>query len=250
MKIENVSAFFGKRRILSDVSLSVPQKSIMALTGKSGSGKSTLLGIMSGLLKPQQGRVLYGDEDIFKWLDFKRSRFRNSHIGFIFQFFNLLPDMTAYQNILYPSTMKIFSKDRRDEAEYLIQHLGLQTIRNQYPSTLSGGELQRVAIARAIINKPRIVLADEPTGNLDETTAAGIVDLFFEISEQYNISFVIVTHDSRIVNRADSHYHIEGGSLIRVEKAKAAQAQKTPEKKRKAYVKKNAATAKKSTKKK
>ncbi|HOW81123.1 MAG TPA: ABC transporter ATP-binding protein [Spirochaetota bacterium] len=213
LKIEGVSAGFGKREILSDVSLSVMPARIMAITGKSGSGKSTLLGILSGLLEPQSGRVLYNDDDILKWFDFKRSRFRNRHIGFIFQFFNLLPDMTAYQNILYPSALNVFSKDRRGDAEYLIRQMGLETIRNQYPSTLSGGELQRVAIARAIINKPKIVLADEPTGNLDEATANGIIDLFFEIKERYGISFVIVTHDHRIVERADVHYHLEDGRL-------------------------------------
>jgi lipoprotein-releasing system ATP-binding protein len=213
MSIEKVSVLFGEREILQDVSLTVPERSIMTITGKSGSGKSTLLGVMSGLLKPQQGRVLFNNEDIFKWFDFKRSRFRNRHIGFVFQFFNLLPDMTAYQNILYPSTLNVFSRDRREEAEYLIEHMGLQTIRNQLPATLSGGELQRVAIARSIINKPDIVLADEPTGNLDDATASGIVDLFFEIKERYGISFVIVTHDRRIVDRADCHYHIEKGQL-------------------------------------
>ena len=230
LQIHNVSVSFGKRMIFDSVNLAVPERSIIALTGKSGSGKSTLLGIMSGLLKPHQGEVLFSNENIFKWSDWKRSRFRNREIGFVFQFFNLLPDKSAYQNILYPSSLNVLSRRNTSGADYLVDQLGLQQIKNQYPSTLSGGELQRVAIARAIINRPRLVLADEPTGNLDDETASDIIKLFFDIREQYGISFIIVTHDNEIVNHADYHYHLENGVLSRVNQKKTGAPKKTKEK--------------------
>jgi lipoprotein-releasing system ATP-binding protein len=216
MKIENVSMKFGERQILKDVSFEVKERSITVITGKSGSGKTTLLGIMSGLLKPDGGKVLFGGKNIYRWMDFRRSRFRNKTIGFIFQFFNLLPDLTAFQNIIYPAVINPFSKDIRGQAEYLIQYLGLSHIAGNLPGTLSGGELQRVAIARSIINRPRIVLADEPTGNLDEETANGIIRLFAEIRDRYNISFVIVTHEKEFLDIADAHYHVEEGKLLRM----------------------------------
>ena len=129
MTIENVSMKFGERQILKDVSFEVKERSITVITGKSGSGKTTLLGIMSGLLKPDGGKVLFGGKNIYRWMDFRRSRFRNKTIGFIFQFFNLLPDLTAFQNIIYPAVINPFSKDIRGQAEYLIQYLGSKLIK-------------------------------------------------------------------------------------------------------------------------
>lgn len=230
--INNVSTGFGKRTILSHVNLRVPRNTVTAITGRSGSGKSTLLGVMSGLLKPDDGEVLFTGKNIFSWSDLKRSRYRNREIGFIFQFFNLIPDLTAYQNIIYPSSLNLFKRVNHDDARYLINYLGIETIRNQLPSTLSGGELQRVAIARSIINRPRIILADEPTGNLDDSTAADIVNLFFDIKNKYGISFVIVTHDKRIVERADIHYHLEGSRLALIKDTSERTAKKTSSKKK------------------
>jgi lipoprotein-releasing system ATP-binding protein len=204
---------FGKRHILNDVSIEVKPGQIIAITGKSGTGKTTLLGIVSGLLKPGKGRVSFQNRNIFRWTDFTRSRFRNRKIGFVFQFFNLLPDMTCYQNIVYPALLNPFSRSVRKRADELISFLGLSEIRNQYPATLSGGERQRVAIARAIINHPAMILADEPTGNLDDLSALDIISLFKRLREEQNIAFVIVTHDSRIVGIADRHYHLSGGVL-------------------------------------
>jgi len=213
--VDNVCMSFKDRKILENVNLTIPEKSINIIMGKSGSGKSTLLGIMSGLLKPIGGRVLYLGKDIYRWWDFRRSRFRNKSIGFVFQFFNLLPDLTAYQNILYPTALNPFSRNRRKDMDNLIDYLGLSQIINNYPTTLSGGELQRVAIARAIINKPKIVLADEPTGNLDDDTADQIIALFKDICDTQGISFVVVTHETRFLSIADAYYRIENGSLAK-----------------------------------
>lgn len=211
--VDNVCMSFKDRKILENINFTIPEKSINVIMGKSGSGKSTLLGIMSGLLKPTDGRVLYLGKDIYSWRDFRRSRFRNKSIGFVFQFFNLLPDFTAYQNILYPAVLNPFSRNKRKDVDYLIEYLGLEHIIYNYPPTLSGGELQRVAIARAIINKPKIVLADEPTGNLDDDTADQIIALFNDIRDKQGISFVIVTHETRFLNIADAFYRIEKGLL-------------------------------------
>lgn len=217
--VENVSMSFGEREILKNVNMKIDEKSITVITGKSGTGKTTLLGIMSGLLKPDSGRVLFRGKNIFRWLDFMRSRYRNKKIGFIFQFFNLLPDMTAYQNIIYPAIINPFSKNIRGEADFLVNYLGISHIKNNYPTTLSGGELQRVAVARSIINRPEVVLADEPTGNLDDATADHIIALFSEIREKYGISFVIVTHEKRFLKIADVHYHLTDGQFVRMDNA-------------------------------
>lgn len=219
--LRDISAAFGKRKILSDVNLTITKNTVTAITGRSGSGKSTLLGVMSGLLRPDSGKVLFTGKDIFSWSDMKRSRYRNKEIGFIFQFFNLLPDLTAYQNIVYPSSLNLFRGANHNDARFLVNYLGIDNIQNQLPSTLSGGELQRVAIARSIINRPRIILADEPTGNLDDATAGDIINLFFDIRDKYGISFVIVTHDNRIVEHADIHYHLDNTRLSLAKDKKA-----------------------------
>ncbi|HPJ39681.1 MAG TPA: ABC transporter ATP-binding protein [Spirochaetota bacterium] len=226
--VENVSMSFGERDILKNVNMTIEEKSITVITGKSGTGKTTLLGIMSGLLKPDSGRVLFRGKNIFRWLDFMRSRYRNKKIGFIFQFFNLLPDMTAYQNIIYPAIINPFSKNIRGEADFLVNYLGISHIKNNYPTTLSGGELQRVAVARSIINRPEVVLADEPTGNLDDATADHIIALFSEIREKYGISFVIVTHEKRFLQIADVHYHLTDGQFVRMDNAHGNAVKKEP----------------------
>lgn len=217
LSVEGVSASFGKRAILDDVSFTVEPSSIVAITGRSGAGKTTLLGIISGLMKPDSGRVVYRGQNILRWGDFKRSRFRNREIGFVFQFFNLLPDMTSYQNIIYPAIISPASKSLKEKVEYLVSYLGLEKILHQYPATLSGGERQRVAIARAIINSPRIILADEPTGNLDERSASDIINLFRTLRDENGMAIIIATHDSRTVACADIHLNIDNARLQRIE---------------------------------
>ncbi len=218
LKIENICLSFGKREILKNVSLHVNEKKIIILTGKSGAGKSTLLGIISGLMKPDSGTVFFNNQNIFKWSDLKRSRFRNRGMGFVFQFFSLFPEMTAYDNILYPAIFNPFtSKNIKKEISELVDFLGLSGIIHQYPSTLSGGERQRVAIARAIVNNPKFILADEPTGNLDNETTQDIIKLFIRLKTEKGISTIIATHEKKFVRIADESYNISDGSLTRID---------------------------------
>jgi ABC-type lipoprotein export system ATPase subunit len=220
LKLDNITTKFGKRVILDNISMNFEKGSITAITGKSGAGKTTLISIISGLMKPDGGKVLYNDNDILKWGDIRRSRYRNKEIGFVFQFFNLLPDMTSYQNIVYPARVSPFRSDvNTDEmAKELVKYLGIGEIINNYPGTLSGGERQRVAIARAIINKPTMILADEPTGNLDDNSAKGILALFKRMRNEYKMCIIVVTHDIRIVAMADHHYHLSNSRLTKIRK--------------------------------
>jgi lipoprotein-releasing system ATP-binding protein len=228
LDIQSINLNFGQREILKDVNIEIKPGTITVITGKSGSGKTTLLGIISGLLKPNSGRVLYRGKNILKWGDIRKSFFRNRKIGFVFQFFNLLPNYTAYENILLPAAFNPFAKKSGERAREFIQYLGLENIKNNTPETLSGGERQRIAIARAIINHPDIILADEPTGNLDENSAQDIKDLFMKLKKENNIAFIIVTHDSRIVEVADQHYHLIESKLEKMEiKGKKSSAKKT-----------------------
>ena len=201
--VDGVSLSFGKRRILEGVSFELPPGRIMALTGKSGSGKTSLLGIISGLLPPDGGRVLFDNRDIFRWGDFRRSRFRNRQIGFVFQFFNLLPELSSRQNIALPAVLNPSSGDIGREIDFLVEYLGLSEIIDDHPGTLSGGERQRVAIARAVINNPRLILADEPTGNLDTATGDQILQLITERCREAAMSLIMVTHTPLACKYAD-----------------------------------------------
>ncbi len=216
LSVQNVTLNFGKRQILDNINLDVDEGKIIALTGKSGCGKTSLLGIISGLLTPDSGSVFYKNKNILQWGDFRRSRFRNREIGFIFQFFNLLPDMTSYQNIRYPTIIRFFPRNVDKEIRRMADSLNISEIIHQKPVTLSGGERQRVAIARAIINHPKIILADEPTGNLDVVTAKEIRNLFLKLKNEERISIIVVTHDQTLVEIADEHYHIENGLIERI----------------------------------
>jgi ABC-type lipoprotein export system ATPase subunit len=215
LSLKNINITFGKREILKNISLDIKTNSIIAVSGKSGSGKTTLLSIISGLLKPDSGTVIYRGKNIFRWSDFSRSRYRNKKIGFIFQSFNLLPDYTVYQNITFPAMLSSSAHNVKQHAGYLMKYLEIDNIRNQYPFSISGGEKQRTAVARALINRPEIILADEPTGNLDQATAKSIFSLFKEIQKNYNIMFIIATHDKYIIKNSDLHYSLLDGTLSR-----------------------------------
>jgi putative ABC transport system ATP-binding protein len=215
LSLIDVNKSFNGREILNNIKLDVKPDSIVTITGKSGSGKTTLLSILSGLLKPDSGKVIYKGKDIYKWADFKRSKYRNKNIGFIYQSFNLLPEYSIYQNITYPALLNSASGDIKNHADYLMKYLEIDNIKDQLPPTVSGGEKQRASIARAMINSPEIILADEPTGNLDAATGKSIFSLFKEIHKKYRIIFIIATHDKYIINNSDFRYSLDKGRIVK-----------------------------------
>ena len=206
----------GKRPVdvLRDVSLDVRQGEFIALTGPSGSGKSTLLQIIGGLDKPTSGEVLIDNTDLAKFTDSELSQFRNQTIGFVFQFFYLQPFLNVRQNIEVPG-MFVGSKRKARHAstEKVAKAVGLEDHLLHMPSELSGGQMQRVAIARALLNQPKILLADEPTGNLDSKTSEMMIDLFEKIRQEFNTTIIVVTHDNYIARQADREIRIIDGRI-------------------------------------
>lgn len=204
IKIENIHKSYGNVQVLKGINLNVSQGEIISIVGASGAGKTTLLQIIGTLEKPDEGSILINDVDINKLSERKLSQFRNSNIGFVFQFHHLLPEFTALENILMPALIKGCSKEEvMDRANQLMKFLKIDHRHNHKPSELSGGEQQRVAVARALINQPAVVLADEPSGNLDSGNARELHNLFFDLRNQYNQTFIIVTHNEEFAEMAD-----------------------------------------------
>lgn len=190
--------------ILRGVNLQVPRGKIMAISGPSGAGKSTLLHIMGTLDHPTSGEVLFNGISYAAMSRREVNRLRNRYIGFVFQFYHLLPEFTAMENVMMPALCAGASRWAcRERAEELLVKVGLQDRMHHKPGRLSGGEQQRVAIARALFNRPALALCDEPTGNLDERTGADIIALLFDLNRQERTTFVLVTHDERLAERAD-----------------------------------------------
>ncbi|MBN2403679.1 MAG: ABC transporter ATP-binding protein [Spirochaetes bacterium] len=215
LSLNDVSISFNNRKILNYINLEIKSACILTISGKSGSGKTTLLSVLSGLLKPDSGKVFFKGKDIYKWADFRRSGYRNKKIGFIYQSFNLLPDYSIYQNIIYPGILNYSSSSIKEHADYLIKYLDIDNIKDQLPSTVSGGEKQRASIARAMINSPEVILADEPTGNLDADTSKSIFSLFKDIHKKYGIAIIITTHDNYIIKNSDFHFTLVNGSIVK-----------------------------------
>ena len=187
---------------------------IYSIVGASGAGKTTLLQIVGTLSKPDSGEVFYGDKKISSLSEKELSAFRNREIGFVFQFHHLLPEFTALENICIPAFIAGSSKRKAEkEAMKLIDYLGLSERCSHKPSELSGGEKQRVAVARALINNPSVVLADEPSGNLDSANREELHDLLFKLRDDFNQTFVIVTHDDQFADRSDKIIHIKDGII-------------------------------------
>ncbi|MDO4870669.1 MAG: ABC transporter ATP-binding protein [Candidatus Saccharibacteria bacterium] len=207
----------GKEKVtaVNNVSFDIYQGEIVALTGTSGSGKSTLLHMIGGLDKPTSGQVIIDGVNIAKLSDAKLSNFRNRTIGFVFQFFYLQPFLTLAQNIAVSSMIfSMSNKERKARTEELAKAVGLSERLKHLPKELSGGQMQRAAIARALFNQPKILIADEPTGNLDSANTNAILDLFHKVRKEYNTTIIIVTHDENIAQLADRRLTIHDGELI------------------------------------
>jgi putative ABC transport system ATP-binding protein len=199
--------------ILDDVSLQVTDGEFVSVTGASGSGKSTLLGLIAGLDAPTTGAILIDNDDITKMSEDALAQIRSEKVGFVFQSFHLIPSLTAFENILIP--MEILGvKDAKPRAEKLLSDVDLTNRGHHYPSELSGGEQQRIAIARAFANQPKILLADEPTGNLDSKNGGHIFDLMQELHGEHNVTLILVTHDQNLAELAQRQIILKDGKVI------------------------------------
>ncbi len=220
LNAHNISKSFEKGKnntiqVIKDVSLEINKNEITVIVGASGAGKSTLLHILSGLDKPDNGVVEINGIDIFNLSENEISKFRNESIGFIFQFHHLLPEFTAEENISIAAMINGTSKkDARIKSEKLLGLVGLQDRKSHFPAELSGGEQQRVAIARALINEPKIVFADEPTGNLDSKNSEIIHELFVDLKQKLGITLLMVTHNQDLVKLADRVLEMKDGQVI------------------------------------
>ncbi len=224
LEVRNVKKSYRMGKVLvpalRDVSFDVEEGEFLTIFGPSGSGKSTLLHLIGGLDRPDEGEILIDDSNILRLSDDKLAELRLTKVGFIFQFFNLLPRLTALRNVELPLTIAgISEKETLERAMEMLKLVGLEARMNHRPSELSGGEQQRVAIARALINNPKIVLADEPTGNLDTKTGWEIVQLMKKLNEEKGQTFVVVTHDSYIAETADRMIHLKDGLIEGVKEA-------------------------------
>jgi len=208
--------FDRRLHVLKGIDLSIGKGEVLAIAGPSGAGKSTLLHILGGLDKPDEGRVTLDGEEIYKLNDVQRARVRNRKFGFIFQFYHLLPEFTALENVFLPAMVgdaQARAEDLKGRAEALLTQVGLKDRQEHKPYQLSGGEQQRVAIARALINEPDIIFCDEPTGNLDSENGRQIIELLLDLNARNQQTLVIVTHDEQVARRSQKVIHMRDGSL-------------------------------------
>ena len=211
----NLFKNYSNLRVVNGVSLTVAKGEIVSVTGASGAGKSTLLHILGALDKPDSGSVQIEGTDIFKLSAKKLAQFRNKHLGFVFQFHHLLPEFSAIENVAVP--LWIAGKSKKQGMEMAAQMLGTVGLAKKLdnkPSELSGGEQQRVAIARALVNRPSIIMADEPTGNLDSANAQAIHELFIELRNKFNQTFIMVTHNEELAQMTDRVVHMKDGKVV------------------------------------
>lgn len=202
--------------VLKGINVEVNEGEVLSIVGPSGAGKSTLLHILGGLDLPTDGKVMMGEQDIYSLNDRQRSQLRNEKVGFVFQFYHLLPEFTAIENIVMPAMIKANSRKVKDfefRAKELLQMVGLENRCQHKPSQLSGGEQQRVAIARALINDPGLILCDEPTGNLDSESGQTIIDLLLALNKKNNQTIVLVTHDTAIAEKSHRIIRIRDGII-------------------------------------
>lgn len=215
VRCQDIHKHYGKLHILRGVDLNVLEREVICIAGPSGAGKSTLLHIIGTLDQPDRGSVEINNVPVTHANDHKLSAFRNEHIGFIFQFHHLLPEFTALENICIPGFIGKKEEGKvRKRAMELLDFLGLTDRMDHKPSALSGGEQQRVAVARALINQPQLILADEPSGNLDTQNANDLHALFFQLREEFGQTFIIVTHNETLAGMADRTLHMKDGVIV------------------------------------
>lgn len=214
IQITNIHKSYDSLEVLKGVNLHIAPREIVSIMGPSGAGKTTLLQIVGTLDHPNSGSVLLNGTDVLQLNERKLSAFRNQHIGFVFQFHQLLPEFTAEENVMMPALIGGSAMaDARKEARRLLEYLGLSERRNHKPSELSGGEKQRVAVARALINKPEIILADEPSGSLDSQNRTELHRLFFDLRDTFGQTILIVTHDEELASISDRIVRMKDGVI-------------------------------------
>lgn len=212
---DQIDKKYQNLQILKGVSLRIEKGSLVSIVGSSGAGKSTLLHILGTLDKPDKGQVILDGVDVFSLNESGLAKFRNEHIGFIFQFHHLLPELTALENAILPGLIAKNSEAKvMEKGKSLLDFLGLGSRLGHKPSQLSGGEQQRVALARALINQPKILFADEPTGNLDHDNAQEILNMLLELKKEFQMTMLIVTHDPAIANRTELIYTMRDGMIV------------------------------------
>ena len=214
LQAEGLVKSYGNLTILKSVSLNIQAGEIVSIVGSSGAGKTTLLSLLGTLAKPDSGTIAFEGTILNTLNNRKLAAFRNLNLGFIFQFYQLLPEFTALENVMMPALIAGISKsEAQKKAKALLLELGLEQRSLNKPSALSGGEQQRVAVARALVNAPKIIFADEPSGNLDSLNAQKLHDLFFELRQKYGFTFVIVTHNTELAARADRQIQLIDGQI-------------------------------------
>ncbi|MCH2044411.1 MAG: ABC transporter ATP-binding protein [Saprospiraceae bacterium] len=221
IEAEGIIKTYGNLEVLRGVDLSIRKGEIVSIVGKSGAGKSTLLHILGTLDRPDKGALSINGENTTKLSSKALAKFRNQHIGFVFQFHHLLPEFTALENVCIPAFIqKRNEKEARKRATELLKYLGLGQRLEHKPAQLSGGEQQRVAVARALVNNPAVVLADEPSGNLDTQTSEELHNLFFTLRKDFEQTFIIVTHNMELAAMSDRQLVMQDGLIIKTEDAK------------------------------
>lgn len=212
--IRKITKSFGSLQVLKGIDLHINRGEVVSIVGPSGAGKTTLLQIIGTLDRPDSGSVFVDDIDVTNLSQKRLSDFRNKHIGFVFQFHQLLPEFTAIENVMIPAYIAgVSQREAKQRAQELLEFMGLNDRASHKPNELSGGEKQRVAVARALINKPAVILADEPSGSLDSKNKEELHQLFFDLRDKFGQTFVIVTHDEQLASITDRTIHLKDGML-------------------------------------